>query len=105
MKRFEIWVTTFDPSVGSEIRKKRPAVIISDDESNKYLATVIVAPLTTTRKPYPSRYPIDFEGNGGDIALDQLKCMDKTRLTKKIGQLSEEEAKDVCDILTAMFHF
>ncbi len=82
MKRFEIWLIQFDPSTGAEIRKTRPAVIISPNTINARLQTVIVAPLTSTIRNYPSRIPTSFENKGGQIALDQLRTVDKSRLEK-----------------------
>lgn len=103
MNRFEIWVTSFDPTRGSEIKKTRPAVIVSPDQINKHLTTVIVAPLTSTVRGYPSRIQTDFGGVGGEIALDQLRTVDKARLIKKVGSLNFEEARAVCQLLTLMF--
>ncbi len=104
MKRFEVWVADFDPSTGSEMRKKRPAVIIGPKEMNQaYSRMTIIAPLTSTIKNYPTRVPTTFENQGGEIALDQMRSIDKTRLIKKIGLISNEEAKDVCDLLAVMF--
>lgn len=71
--RFEVWLVNLDPTVGSEIRKKRPCVVVSPDEMNRHLRTVIVAPLTTAGKPYPSRVPCTFLGRDGMVVLDQLR--------------------------------
>ncbi|HMH22755.1 MAG TPA: type II toxin-antitoxin system PemK/MazF family toxin [Puia sp.] len=103
MKRFDIWLIQFDPSKGAEIKKTRPAVIISPDVLNNHLRTVIVAPLTSTIKGYPSRVSTDFDNKGGEIMLDQLRSVDKTRLKKKIGVLDAREAKAVCQLLTILF--
>ena len=83
MKRFEIWLIQFDPSKGAEIKKTRPAVIVSPNTINAHLQTIIVAPLTSTVRNYPSRIPTSFENKGGQIALDQLRTVDKSRLKKK----------------------
>jgi mRNA interferase MazF len=103
MKRFEIWIIQFDPASGAEIKKSRPAVIISPDSINVHLQTVIVSPLTSTVRPYPSRIPTSFENKGGQIMLDQIRSVDKSRLKKKIGRLEPKEAKAVCQMLQAMF--
>ena len=103
MKRFEIWLIQFDPSKGSEIKKTRPAVIISPDALNTHLQTVIVAPLTSTKKGYPSRIATSFENKGGEIMLDQIRAVDKGRLKKKIGVLDAREARAVCQLLAVLF--
>jgi mRNA interferase MazF len=103
MKRFEIWLIQFDPSKGAEIKKTRPAVIVSPNTINAHLQTVIVAPLTSTVKPYPSRIPTSFEDKGGQIMLDQIRSVDKGRLKKKIGELDPKEARAVCQLLTIIF--
>ena len=103
MNRFEIWVIEFDPSRGAEIKKTRPAVIVSPDAMNRHLQTVIVAPLTSTIKGYPSRVLTTFENKGGEVMLDQLRSVDKIRLKKKVGELETYEAEAVCQVLTVMF--
>jgi mRNA interferase MazF len=103
MNRFEIWLIDFDPSRGAEIKKTRPAVIVSPDSMNNNLQTVIVAPLTSTIRGYPSRVLATFDDKGGEIVLDQLRCVDKTRLKRKIGELETFEAEAVCEVLALMF--
>jgi mRNA interferase MazF len=103
MKRFEIWLIQFDPTKGAEVKKTRPAVIISPDVLNTFLHTVIVAPLTSTIKGYPSRMATTFDNKGGEIMLDQLRAVDKSRLKKKVGELDPDEAKAVCQLLTVLF--
>lgn len=103
IRQFEVWVVAFDPSIGSEITKSRPAVVVSNNIMNELYQTVIVAPLTTTVKEYPTRIDTSFENKGGQIALDQLKCFDKVRLKKKIGEIPSEEKQDVMDILSLIF--
>lgn len=85
VKRGEIWLAVLDPTVGSEIRKTRPCVIISPAEMHSYLRTVIVAPMTTGSQPAPFRIPLTFEGKTGLILLDQIRTLDKSRLTKRLG--------------------
>ncbi len=103
IKQFEVWLVSFDPSVGTEITKTRPAIVLSNNPVNKNLETVIAAPLTTTVRNYPSRYDTNFEDKGGQIALDQLTCLDKSRFKKKIGEIRKEERQDVLDILELIF--
>jgi mRNA interferase MazF len=105
LKRFEVWLVNFEPSIGAEIKKLRPALVISPDEMNKILATVIVAPLTSTIKEYPSRIQTDFDNKIGEIMLDQLKSIDKSRLLKRIGTIDEQEAVAVCQVLETMFSY
>lgn len=101
--RFDVFLVVLDPTVGSEIRKTRPCVVISPDEMNLHLATAIVAPMTTKGKLYPSRVPVNFEGKDGLIVLDQVRTVDKTRLAKKLGAIDLNEQKAVLSILVEMF--
>jgi mRNA interferase MazF len=101
--RFDVFLVVLDPTVGSEIQKTRPCVVISPDEMNLHLATAIIAPMTTKGKLYPSRVPVHFEGKDGSIVLDQIRTVDKTRLVKKLGTLDSEEQKAVLSILVEMF--
>lgn len=103
IKQFEVWVVEFDPAIGSEIKKSRPAVVVSNNIINDLYATVIVAPLTSTLRNYPSRIDTDFGGSGGQIALDQLKCFDKERLKKKIGIIPISERNDLIEMLSYIF--
>lgn len=101
--RFEIFLANLDPTQGSEIRKTRPCVVISPDEMNHALATVIVAPMTTTHRSYPTRISLTFSGKKGQIALDQLRTLDQTRLIKKLGTLPKASQKRLLEILQALF--
>ncbi len=92
VKQFEIYWVNLDPTKGSEINKTRPAVIITPDASNKALNTVIVAPLTSTIRNFLMGLNISLEGNDGQIALDQLRCVDKKRLLNKVGILNTKES-------------
>ena len=103
VKKNEIWLVNLDPTIGSEIRKSRPCVVVSPDVMNKYLATVIIAPLTSTHKNYPSRVDSTFQGAQGQIALDQLRAVDKIRLTKKLGLLDKQSIEDIRAVLATMF--
>ncbi|OWY68588.1 transcriptional regulator [cyanobacterium TDX16] len=103
VKRFDVFLINLDPTVGSEIQKTRPCVIISPDEMNQYIATVIVAPMTTKGQPYPTRIACQFQDKDGQIVLDQIRTVDKTRLVKKLGQIHANEQKTVLDTLAEMF--
>lgn len=103
IQRFDVFWVSLDPTIGSEIKKTRPCVIISPDEMNRHIATVIVAPMTTKSKKYPTRVRCHFEGQEGQVVLDQIRTIDKTRLVKKLGQLSHDEQKNVLRTLAEMF--
>ena len=102
-RRFEIWLVTLDPAVGSEMRKMRPAVIVSPEEMNERLRTVIIAPLTSRGFEAPFRVSCRFEGKDGQIAIDHLRAVDKTRLARKLGELDAPTAKAVLMVLGEMF--
>jgi mRNA interferase MazF len=101
--RFEVWLTTLNPTVGSEIQKTRPCLIVSPDEMNRHLSTVIVAPMTTGGRLYPSRVECEFEGTSGHVALDQIRTVDKARLMKRLGVIADPTASAVLDTLQSMF--
>ena len=103
VKRFEVYLVNLDPTVGSEIEKTRPCLIISPDEMNRHIATVIVAPMTTKGLPYPTRVTCRFQGKDGQIVLDQVRTIDKARLLRKLGQISKSMQADVLDTLAEMF--
>ncbi len=103
VKRFDVFLVTLDPTVGSEIQKTRPCVVISPDEMNRHIATVIIAPMTTKGKQYPTRVISQFQGKNGQIVLDQIRTVDKNRLVKKLGRISSDEQKMLLDILAEMF--
>jgi mRNA interferase MazF len=102
-KRFDVFLVNLDPTIGSEIQKTRPCAIISPDEMNRHIATVIIAPMTTKGKAYPTRISCQFQGKEGQIVLDQIRTIDKTRLVKKLGQISPDEQSRVLDTLAEMF--
>ena len=102
-RRFEVYLVNLDPTVGSEIKKTRPCLIISPDEMNRHIATVIVAPMTTKGRPYPTRVACRFQGKDGQIVLDQVRTIDKTRLLRNLGQISKSTQADVLDTLAEMF--
>jgi mRNA interferase MazF len=101
--RFSIWLVNLDPTIGSEIRKTRPCLIVSPNEMNSWLRTIIVAPLTSARKSYASRIPVRFKGKDGEVALDQIRTIDRTRLVRRLGKAPDETARGVSDTLVEMF--
>ncbi|MFV1965997.1 MAG: type II toxin-antitoxin system PemK/MazF family toxin [Pirellulaceae bacterium] len=102
MKRFDVWLVNLDPTVGSEIKKTRPAVIVSPDELNAHLQTVVIVPLTTGRA-YPFRIATQVQGKKGVAAIDQVRTVDKRRLVKKVASIHGKTAKRVLDALSEMF--
>jgi mRNA interferase MazF len=103
MKQYEIYLIALDPTVGHEIKKTRPCVIISPNEMNDNIGTIIIAPMTTKSHEYPSRISIKFMKKEGWIMLDQIRCIDKSRLVKKLGVLEEKDSRKVKEILKEMF--
>ena len=101
--RFNVYLVNLDPTVGSEIQKTRPALVISPDEMNHNIATVIIAPMTTGGKLYPTRVPCHFEGKEAKIVLDQMRTVDKSRLTKKLGRIDDQTQAAVLRVLAEMF--
>lgn len=104
-KRFDVWLVELNPTRGSEISKTRPAVIISSDSPNKFLNTVLVAPLTHTVKSYPTRLDCLFNNEKGKVAIDQIRAVDKSRLTKKLGMIDKKTAERLCDLLVENFRY
>jgi len=102
-RRFEIYLVNLDPAVGHEIRKTRPCLVVSPDEMNRHVQTVIVAPMTTKGQLYPTRVPCTFQGKRGQIVLDQIRAMDRVRLVKRLGKLTRASAAGVLAVLGAMF--
>jgi mRNA interferase MazF len=103
VRRFEVYLVNLDPTVGSEIRKTRPCVVVSPNEMNLYIRTVIVAPMTTKGPSYPSRVSCSFRGKPGQIVLDQLRTVDKSRLVRKLGRVDRRAASALLSVLTEMF--
>ena len=103
VKRFEVYLVDLDPTRGSEIRKTRPCLVISPDEMNQYIRTVIVAPMTTKGRNYPTRVPCRFQKKDGQIVLDQIRTVDKERLAKKLGRISPNAQSSVLETLQEMF--
>src|SRR3989304_5633007 len=101
--RFDIYYVNLDPTIGSEIKKPRPCIIISPDEMNNNISTVIIAPLTSRLRNYPTRVPCKVEGKQGQIVLDQIRTVDKSRLVKKITTLAKPIQGKVISKLIEMF--
>ncbi|MGA2581773.1 MAG: type II toxin-antitoxin system PemK/MazF family toxin [Tepidisphaeraceae bacterium] len=103
VQRFDVFLVTLDPTVGSEIKKSRPCLVVSPDEMNRNIRTVIVAPMTTTTKGYPSRVACRFGRKSGEIALDQIRTVDQVRLVKRLGSIDPSTATAVLRVLKSMF--
>ena len=103
VNRFEVYLVSLDPTLGSEIRKTRPCLVISPDEMNHHIRTVVVAPMTTKGRPYPSRVPCRFQGKQGQVVLDQVRTVDKARLVRKLGRISKKTGTTVLSVLGEMF--
>jgi len=102
-RRDEIWLIRLDPSLGSKIKKTRPCLVVSPDEMNKPLHTVLVAPMTTTVRNYPTRVTVNFRSKTGQVALDQLRAVDLERLVRKLGVIPPRAARDTSNLLLEMF--
>jgi len=101
--RFDVFLVSLDPTVGSEIRKTRPCVVISPDEMNRHIRTVIVAPMTRKGRDYPTRVPCRFRGKAGQVVLDQIRTVDGARLVRKHGRLDARTGARVLEVLAEMF--
>ena len=101
--RFDVFLISLDPTLGSEIRKTRPCLVVSPDEMNQHIRTVIVAPMTTKGRPYPTRVPCTFQGKRGHVVLDQIRTVDKARLVRRLGTVSGNVQHKVLDALQEMF--
>jgi mRNA interferase MazF len=103
MQRFDVYLVALDPTLGSEIKKTRPCLIVSPDEANRHLATVIIAPMTTKGHKYPTRISCRFQGKQGQVVLDQLRTVDKTRMVRRLGQIGPSVRGAVLAELAEMF--
>ncbi|MBI2180828.1 MAG: type II toxin-antitoxin system PemK/MazF family toxin [Deltaproteobacteria bacterium] len=101
--RFEVYLVRLDPTEGREIRKTRPCLVISPDEMNRHIGTVIVAPMTTQGREYPTRIPVRFQRKSGQIVLDQIRTVDKIRLVKRLGKIDDATAQKVLALLNEIF--
>jgi mRNA interferase MazF len=103
VSRFDVFLANLDPTVGSEIQKTRPCLVVSPDEMNRAIRTVIVAPMTTKGRPYPTRIACRFEGKDGQVVLDQIRTLDKVRLVKRLGRIDARTRSAVLDALAELF--
>ena len=101
--RFDVYLVNLDPTIGHEARKTRPCLIVSPDEMNRYIGTVIIAPMTTKGRDYPTRVNLTFQGKKGQIVLDQIRTIDKIRLIKRLGKIDKNTAQKVLAIMNEMF--
>lgn len=101
--RFDVFLVNLDPTVGREIRKSRPCTIVSPDEMNRHIGTVIISPLTTKGHAYPTRVATRFAGKKGYVVLDQIRTVDKVRLVKRLGALDAADSVNVLEVLREMF--
>jgi mRNA interferase MazF len=104
-RRYDVFLVNLDPTQGAEIQKTRPCVVVSPDEMNRHIRTVIIAPLTSTRPDYPTRVNVTFQRKEGQVVLDQIRTVDKSRLVKHLGRLPELRARAVVDVLLQMFAY
>jgi mRNA interferase MazF len=101
--QFDVYLVNLDPTMGSEIQKTRPCLVISPDEMNRHIKTVIVAPMTTRGRVYPTRVACKFQRKQGEIALDQIRTVDKVRLVKRLGRIDAQTQSDVLSVLGRLF--
>jgi mRNA interferase MazF len=102
MKQYEIYLVNLDPTIGHEIQKTRPCVVVSPDEMNEHIETIIIAPMTTKSHSYPTRVEINFQNKTGWIVLDQIRTVDKKRLIRKIGELDKNKVAEIKNIIMEM---
>jgi mRNA interferase MazF len=103
VNRFDVFLVALDPTVGHEIKKTRPCTVISPDEMNHHIGTVLIAPMTTKGRDYPTRVACRFQGKQGQIVLDQLRSVDKVRLVKRLGRIGRSVQSTVLAALAEMF--
>ena len=102
-QRFEVYLVALDPAVGSEMQKTRPCVVVSPDESNSRIRTVVIVPLTSKPKNFPGRIHIKFQDQKGEVAIDQLRAVDKSRLLRRIATIGGADAKRIAKALVEFF--
>jgi mRNA interferase MazF len=105
VKRFDVWNIELNPTLGAEINKIRPCLVVSPNEVNKFLNTVVIVPLTDTIKPYPTRLDCQFKGKKGQLVVDQIRCIDKIRLINKLGTMDVSTSKNVCSLIIETFKY
>ena len=102
MRQYDVYLINLDPTIGHEMKNMRPCVVLSPDEMNDNIGTVIIAPMTTKSHDYPSRVGIDFEGKSGLVVLDQIRTIDKKRVMKRLGKIKEKEIRKIKKIIMEM---
>ncbi len=102
-RQFDVFLVSLDPTLGREIKKTRPCLVISPDEMNRHLGTALVAPMTTKTRAYPTRVACRFRGKTGEIALDQIRAVDRSRLARRLGRIQPATREDVFAVLAEMF--
>jgi mRNA interferase MazF len=105
VKRFEVWLVNLDPTIGSEVKKTRPCMVVSPNVTNKYLKTVTIVPLTSTMKDYPTRVNCVFNDKNGQLVIDQIRSIDKRRLLKRLGTMDETTCQKASDAIVEMFKY
>ncbi len=105
VKRFEVWNIKLNPTQGSEINKIRPSLVVSPNEVNKFLNTVVIVPMTSTIRPYPTRLNCHFKGKKGQLVVDQIRCVDKTGLIEKLGIMDTKTCKEISMLLIETFKY
>lgn len=103
MNQYEVVLVNLDPTIGSEIKKTRPCVVISPNEMNKYLNTIVIAPMTSSSKSYPTRIEVNSNNRKGWVVIDQIRTIDKERITKKIGKLTDSEILKIKNVIKETF--
>ncbi len=103
INRCDIFLVSLAPTIGAEIRKARPCVVVSPDEMNRHFRTVVVAPMTSKSRGYPTRVPCRFKGKAGQVVLDQIRTVDGSRLVRKLGRLERKTCESILNVLSAMF--
>ncbi len=103
VNQYDIVLVNLDPTIGSEMRKTRPCVVLSPNEMNKYLNTIVIAPMTSSSKPYPTRVEVRHKGTKGWIAIDQIRTIDRMRIVKRFESLTAKEIEKVKDVMREMF--
>ena len=103
VKRFDVYLINLDPMIGREIRKVRPCLIVSPDEMNRFIKTVIVAPMTTKGTDYPSRVSVKLKNKRGQIVLDQIRTVDRSRLVRRLGKIDRQIQSEVLAVLAEIF--
>jgi mRNA interferase MazF len=103
VRRFDVYLVNLEPTIGAEIQKTRPCLIISPDEMNQHVRTVVIAPMTTRGRSYPTRVLCEFEGKQGQIVLDQIRTVDRSRLVRRLGWIDEATQREVLAVLQEMF--